>query len=333
MLVISRSREHIATLTKELVTQIQIIVVAVLQIGITSNLSRPVRFLIEERSHLDKRRTGYRTGERKTKAVLPVKLVTEIHGREQVVAVQLATLHLTAVFGIIHPLATVLVTDTHVHQQGIYRIDIGQNIAGINLVSGGIAAFGLLRTRNGYLSAGDGFLIQEVGRRIHRLFAPDHGIQLVQVIVETSRSIVAGLILVRKTCLQLILCSELIFTRQAADPLLLVQRTKVTHRFLTVQLEKIDFASFTHKHNLPPVGFVARSLAIRTAPVQAPAIAEKMLAVQLMILKCIDMCHIITAYQVMVFVVVTLTVHIVVYRITGIEEGIVHLILLTEAVT
>ena len=91
---------------------------------------------------------------------------------------------------------------------------------------------------------------------------------------------------------------------------------------MAVQFEEFYLVIFTDEHYLAAVGFVAGGLAVRAAPVEVPLFAEVVLAVYLMVLQTVDVCHVVAAYQMVVFVVYTFAPHISVDGIAGVEEGI-----------
>ena len=79
--------EHVAVLAEAFVTQVEVVVVAVLQLFVTADLCRTVGLLVEEGCHLDERGTGDGARGREADAVGGVHRIFQVQGGEEVVLV------------------------------------------------------------------------------------------------------------------------------------------------------------------------------------------------------------------------------------------------------
>ena len=72
-------------------------------------------------------------------------------------------------------------------------IEVGQQVGGVDFVSGAVAVFGLHHTLYHDLSVGNVLLVEEA---VGVVDVGDDGVQLVQVVVEAGRAVVEVLVLV-----------------------------------------------------------------------------------------------------------------------------------------
>ena len=85
------------------------------------------------------------------------------------------------------------VAQAEVHQEGFGGIEVGQQVGGVDFVSGAVAVFGLHHTLYHDLSVGNVLLVEEA---VGVVDVGDDGVQFVQVVVEAGSVVVAVLVLV-----------------------------------------------------------------------------------------------------------------------------------------
>ena len=283
-----------------------------------------IRLLIKERSHLDKRRPCHRTRSRQTQAVFLVERVLKIQGREKLIGVQVAPhLHATVII-VFHPLTRAFHTYAQVHQQGLHRIIVGLDETGRVLIAFLMAAVDGNATVLHVLEVQVTVGVIDVGhiKRFH----------LFQVIIEARAGKIPRLVTQGRTEPQLVFIGKAVLRLYVTHPFVLVQLAEIAHGFLGIELEQIpSTVGHLPEHHLTTVGFLTGSLAIRTAPIRIP-LAQHVVSGQLVILQFIHMAVLVTAFQADAFLVMPLTRHIAVHRITGIKGRKAHTVGLAERI-
>ena len=152
------------------------------------------------------------------------------------------------------------VAQAEVHQEGFGGIEVGQQVGGVDFVSGAVAVFGLHHTLYHDLSVGNVLLVEEA---VGVVDVGDDGVQFVQVVVEAGSVVVAVLVLVVEAELEVAGVVPLPAHGEVGVPLFFVQAAEVAHGLLAVQLEEPEAAVVVFDvHHLPSVGLFAAGLAV-----------------------------------------------------------------------
>ena len=216
------------------------------------------------------------------------------------------------------------VAQAEVHQEGFGGIEVGQQVGGVDFVSGAVAVFGLHHTLYHDLSVGNVLLVEEA---VGVVDVGDDGVQLVQVVVEAGSAVVAVLVLVVEAELEVAGVVPLPAHGEVGIPLFFVQAAEVAHGLLAVQLEEPEAAVVVlDVHHLAAVGFFATGLAVRASPGQLPpvALAEVMDSVQLMVLQGVYVHDVVAAGQLVSFGISTFAALVGVDGVAGVEESVAY---------
>ena len=180
---IARDGEHVLRIfgIKAFVAQVDVVVVSVLQVSVTTYLCRAERLLIEERRHLDERRPRHGARYRQAQAVAFVHRVLQVHGGEEVVLGQLVSSGLSAVAVIVHPLLVALVADAHVHQEVFHRVVLRVDEARVYGAAGIILVFGLAVVGDAEVAICQVAVSHELAGRVD---AADGRVETSEVVVE-----------------------------------------------------------------------------------------------------------------------------------------------------
>ena len=331
-LVVDRGRQHVAVLVEAFVAQVEVIVVSVLQLFVTADLGRTVGFLVKEGGHLDERGACHGARQRHAQVVLVVDGVFQVHRREEVVLVQVAAalVLLVAFDGIFHPLLGHFVAQAHVDEQRAERIEVGLDVARIDVHAGTVGVVGLHLAFDDDVAVLHVLLVEEA---VGVVDVVDGGVELVDVVVEAGAHVVAVLVLVGHAHLDKVLFGPVVLQVDIPYPLFFVQVAVVAHGFLAVQLEELQVACIVlGEHHLAAVGLFTARLAIGAGPVQLPLGAELMMSVQLVVLQGVDVGDVVAAPQVVPFGIHTRAALVGVAGIAGIEEGIADAVVLAQGV-
>ena len=216
------------------------------------------------------------------------------------------------------------VAQAEVHQEGFGGIEVGQQVGGVDFVSGAVAVFGLHHTLYHDLSVGNVLLVEEA---VGVVDVGDDGVQFVQVVVEAGSVVVAVLVLVVEAELEVAGVVPLPAHGEVGIPLFFVQAAEVAHSLLAVQFEEPETAVVVFDvHHLLSVGLFAAGLAVRASPGQLPpvALAEVLDSVQLMVLQGVYVHDVVAAGQLVSFGISTFAALVGVDGIAGVEESVAY---------
>ena len=330
---IERGGEHVVgVLREEVVTEVHVVVVAVLYFFVTAQGGAPIAGTVEEGCHLDEGGTchGARGGE--AEALFRGEVILDVESREEVGLVQFSGARRSSVGVVVHTLTRVLYAHTDVDHPACPRVQLDFGKSGKDVVCRliGVACLHVAVDHDGaVLHVG----IVQVAVGI--VDGGDVGIEVVEVVVEVCTAEVTFLVLVGSSEAHEVVVVPAVAAAYVAHQLVFFQFAEVTHGLLLVEQEEAcRFVRFgvTAEHHLAAVRLVAACHAIGGSPVECPSFGKVMMSGKLVVEQAVGVEDAVAAQQVVAFRVEAAAVPVFVFGIPCIEEGVRQVVRFAEGV-